>query len=232
MADRFFTPDALDIGDYVLKGSEAHHLGTVRRIDAGDRITLFNGDGNDYLAEVVSADKKTVVLHISAILSTQRELNFPLVVSSALPKGDRADFLIEKLTELGVTRFIPLISERSIVRPKEAIVEKYQRAVVEASKQCGRNKLMIVEPACNWGDLLKRSDLPLTRYLLHPESATTQFTRPLSGVTVAIGPEGGFTQPEIEKAEGTGWQPLSLGPRILRIETAALVVAALFSSLQ
>jgi 16S rRNA (uracil1498-N3)-methyltransferase len=229
MADRFFTPDPLGIGDYVLKGSEAHHLSAVRRFGPGDRVMLFNGDGCEYPAEVISVGKKSAVLHITATLTPQRELNFPVIVSSALPKGDRADFLIEKLTELGVTKFIPLITERSIVRPKEAIVEKYRRVVIEASKQCGRNKLMEVEPPCNWDYLIKRSDLPRARYLLHTDEPTTQIDKPMDGVVVAVGPEGGFTRGEIENALANGWQAICLGARVLRVETAALAAATLLS---
>jgi 16S rRNA (uracil1498-N3)-methyltransferase len=228
MADRFFTPDALSIGDYTLKGSEAHHLSAVRRFGPGDQVILFNGDGCEYPAEVISVGKKSAVLHIASILTPQRELNFPFVISSALPKGDRADFLVEKLTELGVSRFIPLIAERSIVRPKETIVEKYRRAVIEASKQCGRNKLMEVEPPCTLEDLIKRTDLPKACYLLHADCTTFQIAKPVEGVTVAVGPEGGFTQGEIESALAIGWQTLTLGPRVLRVETAALAAATLW----
>jgi 16S rRNA (uracil1498-N3)-methyltransferase len=229
MADRFFTPDALAIGDFVLTGTEAHHLSAVRRFGPGDRVSLFNGNGSEYLAEVVSVGKKTVHLLIASSSTPQRELNFPLVVASALPKADRADFLIEKLTELGVSRFIPLIAERSVVRPKKTVVEKYQRTVIEASKQCGRNTLMSVEPPCDWDSLCKRSDLPEVRYLLHTDSEMTPYKRQVPGVIVAIGPEGGFTQGEIDKALAEGWQTLYLGPRVLRVETAALAAAALWS---
>jgi len=229
MADRFYTSDPLDIGDYELKGSEAHHLTAVRRFGPGDRVVLFNGNGSEYPAEVISVGKKNAHLNITAIQSTSQELVFPLVVCSALPKGDRADFLIEKLTELGAVRFIPLIADRSIVRPKEAVVEKYRRAVIEASKQCGRNTLMTVEPPSTWTDLLKRLDLPRLRYLLHADSTRIPIEKPMQGVMVAIGPEGGFTQEEIETAKGTSWKILCLGPRILRVETAALAATALLS---
>lgn len=228
MADRFFTPDPLGIGEYVLEGAEAHHLAAVRRFASGDRVTLFNGDGFDYIADVISVGKKTVILQIASILPVSRELNFAIVIASALPKGDRADFLIEKLTELGVTRFIPLITERSIVRPKQSAVEKFERAVIEASKQSGRNKLMTVESPYDWNDFLSRSDLPSSRYLLHTDSSATALSKSALEVIVAVGPEGGFTSEEVEKAKGSGWQTVSLGPRVLRVETAAIAAAALF----
>jgi 16S rRNA (uracil1498-N3)-methyltransferase len=227
MADRFFTPDPLAPGDCTLNGPEAHHMAAVRRFGPGDQVTLFNGDGCEYPAEVISIGKKSAVLHISARIAASRELGFPLVVASALPKGDRADFLIEKLTELGVTRFIPLVAERSVVRPRESTVEKFTRAVIEASKQCGRNTLMVVEPPREWTALLSRADLPETRLVLHTGPDLPHVPGSPSGCAVAIGPEGGFTPAEIEAAIGSNWKPVSLGPRTLRMETAALAAAAL-----
>ena len=102
MADRFYTPDPLGPGEYVLAGPEAHHLAAVRRIAAGDRVTLFNGDGRDYPAVVVAADRKRTTLSVLAPVPAARELPVPLEVAAALPKGDRGDYLVEKLTELGV----------------------------------------------------------------------------------------------------------------------------------
>src|SRR4051812_18068883 len=134
MSDRFYTPQPLAPGEFVLDGAEAHHLAAVRRFAPGDRVTLFNGDGFDYPAEVVAVGKKSASLAVLDRLAADRELSFPLVVASAVPKGDRGDYLIEKLTELGVTRFVPLVTARSVVQPKS---DKFARAVIEASKQCG-----------------------------------------------------------------------------------------------
>src|SRR5215831_8855509 len=156
MAERFFTPDSLAPGEYVLTGAEAHHITTVRRFGPGDRVVLFNGDGNEYAAEVVGVAKKAVTLNV---------LSVAVIVASALPKGDRADFLVEKLTELGATRFIPLLTARSVVVPKESAVEKFRRAVIEASKQSGRNRLMIVEAPQKWDAFATRGDLPQTRLM-------------------------------------------------------------------
>ena len=202
-----------------------HHLATVRRFSPGDRITLFNGDGSEYPAEIMTVGKKSVIVNVLSCLTPQCELGFPLIVSSALPKGDRADFLIEKLTELGATRFIPLITERTIARPKETVVAKFKRAVIEASKQCGRNTLMAIDAPMSWTDLLTRPDLPANRYVLHTDPVASTRAQSHPGVIAAIGPEGGFTIGELEQARDAGWQFLSLGPRTLRVETAALAAA-------
>ncbi|QDU20891.1 RsmE family RNA methyltransferase [Urbifossiella limnaea] len=225
MADRFYTPDALPPGEYVLTGPEAHHLAAVRRFGPGDRVVLFNGDGADHPAEVVAADRKRTLLHVHPAVPVDRELPFPLELAVALPKGDRGDFLVEKLTELGVSRFTPLVTERTIVQPKEARLEKLQHAVIEASKQCGRNVLMRVAPLTTWGAFLASADLPPRRLILH----TAVERMPLGaasagGVVIAVGPEGGFTDAEVEAA--TGWARVGLGPRVLRVETAAVAAAA------
>jgi 16S rRNA (uracil1498-N3)-methyltransferase len=228
MADRFYTPEPLGPGEFNLTGPEAHHLVAVRRFAPGDAITLFNGDGNDYPAVVLGTSKKSATLNILRVEPVDRELLFPVVVASALPKGDRADFLIEKLTELGVTRFVPLITARSVVHPKESTVEKFTRAVIEASKQCGRNRLMLVDPPRTWDAFLKWPDLPATRFVLHTGEGLPGFGE-RGGCVVAVGPEGGFTPTELDAALASGWRPVSLGRRILRVETAALTAAALVS---
>jgi 16S rRNA (uracil1498-N3)-methyltransferase len=231
MAERFYTPEPLGPGEFVLAGAEAHHLAAVRRFSPGDRVTLFNGDGSEYLAEVTALAKKSVTLNVLSAVAADRELPFPLVVASALPKGDRAEFLVEKLTELGATRFVPLVTARSVVIPKPSAVEKFARAVVEASKQCGRNRLMAVESPARWEHFVRRHDLPAARFVLHTDGGDTLLLgRGPEGVAVAIGPEGGFTAEELEAARPGGWRTARLGPRVLRVETAALAAAALLAT--
>jgi 16S rRNA (uracil1498-N3)-methyltransferase len=228
VSDRFFTPDPLSPGEYQLDGPEAHHLSAVRRISEGARITLFNGDGREYPADVLSVGKKSVALAILEAVEADRELPFPLVVASALPKGDRADFLIEKLTELGVTRFVPLITTRSVVQPKPGAVEKFGRAVIEASKQCGRNRLMAVDFPQTWRAFVQIEGLPATRVVLHTGPGLAKLSSG-GGCAVAVGPEGGFTSDEIALALANGWSTASLGSRVLRVETAAIAAAAILA---
>ncbi|MBN9521995.1 16S rRNA (uracil(1498)-N(3))-methyltransferase [bacterium] len=235
MADRFYTPDSLVPGEYVLTGAEAHHLATVRRFGPGDRVVLFNGDGHDHPAEVVAADRKRTLLNVFPAVTADRELPFPLEIAAALPKGDRGDFLVEKLTELGVTRLTPLQTERTVVQPRETRLDKLQHAVVEASKQCGRNVLMRVAPVTRWAAFLAAPDLPALRLLLHPPAESAGrvlpgFSAGAGGVVVAVGPEGGFAPAEVEAAEAAGWVRVGLGPRVLRVETAAVVAAGWFAA--
>jgi 16S rRNA (uracil1498-N3)-methyltransferase len=228
MSDRFYVNLPLRIGPITVEGSEAHHLTAVRRIRPGDRVCLFNGDGKEYPAEVTATARRKVTLQVIGVEAPTRELGFRLEVAAPLPKGDRGQFLLEKLTELGVTTFVPIRSQRSIIQPGEARVEKMRRHVVEACKQCGRNVLMEVAPLADWENYCGRSDLPATRILAHPSSPAVvdPANRARDGFAMAVGPEGGFTEAEVDKAKENGWQLLDLGPRTLRIETAALVLAA------
>jgi 16S rRNA (uracil1498-N3)-methyltransferase len=226
MSERYYVETPLGPGPVELDGPEAHHLASVCRARPGDAIRLFNGDGREYLARVVSAERRRVALEVVAVSSPERELPFPLEVATPLPKGDRAQFLIEKLTELGVGSFVPLLTRRSVVHPREAKLEKLQRHVIEASKQCGRNVLMEVKLLEKWESYARRADLPGLRVLAHPGGATREPLAPADGMTLAVGPEGGFTDEEVELARSAGWRLVDLGPRILRVETAALVLAA------
>ncbi|MFL5341845.1 MAG: RsmE family RNA methyltransferase [Gemmataceae bacterium] len=226
MADRFYTSSALAPGPAVLQGAEAHHLATVRRFRPGDRVVLFNGDGHEYAAEIVGGDRKSVALQVLGVESPPRELPFRLEIAAALPKGDRGDFLIEKLTELGVTDFVPLRTDRSVVHP--AKLDRLRRAVIEASKQCGRNVLMRVHELVAWEDYCRRSGLPARRWLGHMESAEgIGLETGASGLCAAVGPEGGFTAGEVALAGSAGWRLVSLGPCVLRVETAAMKLAIL-----
>lgn len=226
MSARFFSPEPLTPGEFVLEGPEAHHLTTVRRCTTGERVVLFNGDGCDYPADVVALSRKSVVLHIVAREATHRELPYSLEIAAAMPKGDRGDFLIEKLVELGVSRFTPLETARTIVAPKAARLENLRQAVIEASKQCGRNVLMTIGPLTRWPTFVAGADLPPTRVLLAPEASRplSEIAVTASGIVVAIGPEGGWDASERESA--SGWIEASLGARVLRIETAAITAAA------
>jgi 16S rRNA (uracil1498-N3)-methyltransferase len=164
-------------------------------------------------------------MDVTGAAAPDRELGYRLEVAAPLPKGDRAQFLIEKLTELGATAFVPLQTARSVVHPREARLEKLERYVIEASKQCRRNVLLQIEPLTGWDAYLERSELPGVRILAHPGGSALPAVQG-KGMALAVGPEGGFTDEEVGAASRHGWQVIDLGPRILRVETAALVLAA------
>jgi 16S rRNA (uracil1498-N3)-methyltransferase len=225
MADRFYINSPLREGPIVLQGPEAHHLAAVRRVRPGDHVCLFNGDGREYPAAVQRVVRRSVTLQVVAVQTPRREVGFRLEVAAPLPKGDRAQFLVEKLTELGATTFVPLQTQHSVINPRETRLTKLARYVIEASKQCGRNTLLRVAPPADWPSYCRRGDLPDVKILAHPGGGEVSWPAG-QDVAVAVGPEGGWTEAEIEPARAAGWQLVSLGPRTLRIETAALVLAA------
>lgn len=227
MSDRFYFDGPLHLGECKLLGPEAHHLANVRRLAAGDAVALFNGDGREYLGSVAIVTKKQVTVEITQIASPDRELGFRLHIASALPKGDRGDFLIEKLTELGVTDFTPLCTERGVVKATDHKTEKLKRAVIEASKQCGRIVLMEVHPPANW--LAWCAQQVGHRLMAHPLQTAARLPIANGNVIAAFGPEGGFTEAEVLAGVANGWKLMSLGPRTLRIETAAIAATAFLS---
>jgi 16S rRNA (uracil1498-N3)-methyltransferase len=230
LSSRFHHPTPITAERATLDGPEAHHLLHVGRAAVGQGVTLFDGGGAEFAAVVEKLGRSTVELRIVERIEADRELPFTLVVGVALPKGDRQKWLVEKLTELGVTTLVPLATERGVAQPTAGALERLRRSVIEASKQCGRNRLMYVAKPHAWGAWV--ADVPeaedLRRLIAHPNGL------PLCGINLtspqptrlAIGPEGGFADAEVADAKAAGWQSVALGPRILRVETAAIALAA------
>jgi 16S rRNA (uracil1498-N3)-methyltransferase len=227
MSERFYVNLPLTVGPFLLDGPEAHHLATVCRLRPSAEVCLFNGDGHEYPARVTHVAKREVTLEIERIDKPQRELAFTLEVAAPLPKGDRAQFMLEKLTELGVTRFVPLLCHYSNTHPRESKRDRLERYVIEASKQCGRNVLMEVGEMIEWSAYCQQGRAGELRLLAHPYHAVdlASIGKNTLSVRIAVGPEGGFTDDEVNLALEHGWQTVSLGPRILRVETAAIALA-------
>jgi 16S rRNA (uracil1498-N3)-methyltransferase len=224
MSERFYTNCPLAPGPIQLQGAEAHHLATVCRLRPGDQVCLFNGDGRQYPAQVLAAGRKHIDLQITGVETIPAELPFKLEVAAPVPRGDRTQFLIEKLTELGATSFVPLRTERTVIHPGQGKLEKLERYVIEASKQCGRNVLMQIAPVFAWADYCAQTTLHAFKIMAHVGAPAKELPR--SDMAIAVGPEGGFTEEEVDMARRHGWQAAGLGPRILRVETAALLLAA------
>jgi 16S rRNA (uracil1498-N3)-methyltransferase len=226
MSDRFFVEPPVISNRAILAGAEAHHLLHVMRAKLGAHVTLFDGSGWQFDAVVERTGRGEVELAIAGRQEIDREAPIAVTLGVALPKGDRQKWLVEKVVELGVARLVPLETDRGVAQPVENALERLQRAVIEASKQCGRNRLMeIVEPKA-WRAFLDEGRDVGCRLVAHPGQG------PLRGHDVgeiailAIGPEGGFTAEEVGLALAQGWQGVDLGPRILRVETAAVALAA------
>jgi len=228
MSDRFYTSTSITTDRATLEGPEAHHLSHVMRAAVGQRVTLFDGGGAEFDAVVEKVGRSTVELQIVARREVDRELPFPLTVGVALPKGDRQKWLVEKLTELGVSELVPLITERGVAQPTAAAIERLQRTVVEACKQCGRNRLTQIAKPQAWVAWVAAAakDKDARRLIAHPggTSLSRIDLEAPQPTHIAIGPEGGFTEAEITAARAAGWELIDLGPRTLRVETAAIVL--------
>jgi 16S rRNA (uracil1498-N3)-methyltransferase len=231
MPRRFFVTEPLVAGTRQLRGAEAHHLLHVLRIGVGQTVTLFDGNGLEASAELTGVANGIAELTVGELRSSNNEPVVSLVLAAAVPKGDRFAWLIEKATELGVRRFVPLVTERSIVIPGEGKLEKMRRTIVEASKQCRRNRLMELAAPVPWPEFVVREFAVSPGWVAHAAGEMIDLgILPAEGPLVAaVGPEGGFTDAELDLAVQAGARLVSLGPRVLRIETAALTMAALLT---
>src|SRR4051812_47803015 len=198
MSERFFSPHPITARCMMLDGPEAHHLLHVMRASVGDEVTLFDDSGAEFKATVETLRRADAELRIVERNEIDRELPFPLVVGVALPKGDRQKWLVEKLTELGVSTLVPLITERCVAQPAASAVDRLRRSIIEAAKQCGRNRLMEIAEPRLWTNWI--SEIATRRLLAHPggkplielESKQAQPT------SLTIGPEGGLTDTEVD----------------------------------
>lgn len=240
MPDRYFVTPRIESDRAVLRDDEAHHLAHVMRAKPGDEIIVFDGGGSEWRARVARVGRAEIDLELLERRDRDRELSIEVTLASALPKGDRQRWLVEKSVELGVRRLVPLMTERGVAQPVEKALARLRRTVVEASKQCGRNRLMeIAEPqawpefcAANSGDDELRIladpagniELPALTERLRADAQPTS-------LVLAVGPEGGWTDAERKCASSNDWQLVSLGSRILRVETAALLLAGLTNTI-
>jgi 16S rRNA (uracil1498-N3)-methyltransferase len=238
MADRFFFTGNIVDGRATIDGDQAHHLLKVMRTKPGDQVTLFDGQGTEYLTEVESVTKKSLSL---TVLSTREKSkpNPEVTIAVALPKGDRQKFLIEKLVELGASKLIPLTTERSVAIANEKSIERLKKQVIEASKQCGRAYLMEIGTTKKLQQLIEESSLmedslhsPSIHLVADPytESRLSEVDLGQQPAVIAVGPEGGFSDKELELLEEAGWKKVCISKNVLRIETAAIAAATLLLS--
>ena len=246
---RVFVEGSLNAGTVVdLTRDTAAHLVKVLRARSGDELVLFNGDGLEYSGTIEVVRGSRVSASIGAARSSDRESPFKLTLVQCVPRGDRMDFIVQKATELGVARIVPVLSQRSVVRldaGQAASKQAHWSAVaVSACEQCGRNRLPAVEapqPLLSYLGALEPPDISgeFLRLVLEPgraghaSSAAWTIDIARSAATdaqVAIGPEGGFAPEELEAFDLSAFGRLGLGPRVLRTETAAIAAIAVLQA--
>lgn len=234
MSRRFFceTPLAsLPAGTTVpLAGDEAHHLARVMRAKVGDEIELFDGSGGYGPARITRITKQAADLELLTPPQLEPAAATELILAVALPKGDRQHWLIEKCTELGVAKLIPLSTANSVAEANDSARERMRRWALEACKQCGRNRLLEIQAPLSLAELQAKFAKHPCRLVAHPgEQGLGEAVREIpSSAVVVIGPEGGLLAEEVASLTTGGWQPVRLGRQILRIETAAIAVAVFF----
>ena len=234
---RLFTDQPLKLGDrVVLEGAVAQHLGRVLRARVGEQIALFNGDGQEFSAQVLTVSKRAVSVDIGAAFTPHTESLVHTTLGLCLSKGDRFDWAIQKATELGVGAIAPLYSERvDFSIPPDRIEKRiahWQQIAISACEQCGRVRI----PAVSSPQALEQwvqSVAAEHKWVLHcddegaPKSVTGMPTP--AEAALLIGPEGGLTDQEVTRACENSFEVLQLGPRVLRTETAPVVALSALS---
>lgn len=208
------------------------HLIRVLRMNDGDPVRLFNGDGHEYAGQLCDVQKKSAAVLVGDILHSEADTPLKLQLGQVVSKGDRMDFTIQKATELGISDITPLWSERCEVRLKgerlDKKMEHWQKVAISACEQSGRNRIPTIHQPQYFADWAKNNNADV-RLLLHPhrQKPLRDYPQPAS-VALLVGPEGGFSEQEVEMAMSSGFAGLTLGPRILRTETAALAALSVF----
>jgi 16S rRNA (uracil1498-N3)-methyltransferase len=234
-APRFFAPVELLLGAEIQLPERAARHCTVLRLRRGDAIVLFNGQGGEFSAELTrisSADARARALSKRAL---ERESPLSITLAQCVSSGDRMDVTLQKSTELGVARILPLASERSVVKLSgdraEKRVSHWRNVVIAACEQCGRNRIPEVAAIIDIFAFLEQAGGG-QRLLLAPDAAQDlKALVPSDGVTLLVGPEGGLAPQERARAERAGFVPIRFGPRVLRTETAPLAAIAAMQAL-
>ena len=225
---RLYQNACLKIGaKLVLDDYGSHHLSRVLRFPQGQDIVVFNGDGFDYIATVLSV-KKHCEVEIHECVKNQTESLLDITLAQGVAKGEKMDFLIQKAVELGVKRITPILSNRCVVKLKGDKLKKrhqhWQKIVIGACEQSGRSVIPILDEAVCFDEFIQTVD---NGFVLHHRANQSLLeVEKTTKATLIIGPEGGLTGDEIQSAIGQNCQPLLLGSRVLRTETASLAAIA------
>jgi len=232
----FVEPHLFSDRDVTIVGDDVHHIVTVMRSEIGQEVIVCDGQGRVALTRLSQLSGKEVKAEIIRMLDERSELPVRITIAQGLPKGDKMEWILQKGTELGAYAFWPFSSERTVVKldaKKEGKkLERWQKIVKEAAEQSHRAILPQIHAPASWKQMLAAAS-QYTRCVIAYEkeershlSAVLQQLAPGDSLLVLIGPEGGFSSQEVEQAEAAGAVPVTLGPRILRTETAASYVLA------
>ncbi|MDT8382893.1 MAG: 16S rRNA (uracil(1498)-N(3))-methyltransferase [Gammaproteobacteria bacterium] len=231
---RIYQPIPLSRGQRLELDAQATvHLTKVLRLRVGDSLVIFNGQGGEYTARLGDMARRTATIEIGEWMERSVESPLELVLLQGVSRGERMDYTVQKAVELGVSRIVPVITERTVVNLKAdrqlRRCEHWQSVVNSACEQSGRNRVPRVSPIASFAEAIgEAAAAPGLKLVLHHRAATNLIALPApqGPVSLLIGPEGGLSAQEIAAAEAGGFVPLCLGPRVLRTETAALAALA------
>jgi 16S rRNA (uracil1498-N3)-methyltransferase len=229
---RIYTAQRLDSNStIVLEPEPSHHLARVLRLGVGDSLVLFNGDGGEYPGEITAIDKKSVTVETGARCELNCESPLDIHLGIAVSRGERMDWIVQKSTELGVRSLTPLFTEHSGVKLSadraDKKIQHWQKIAVSACEQCGRNRLPTIYPVQTLNLWLESTEAERKFVLHHRAERNAGAGNAPATIALLVGPEGGLSEQEIEAAEQAGYASMSLGPRVLRTETAPLAAITL-----
>ena len=226
---RFYLPDTLSPDTLIaLPDASAHHAVRVLRLTAGDAVTLFNGQGGEWVGNIHHIGKREVEVHVAAWQDVEHETPLRITLAQGISSGERMDYTLQKAVELGVHVIQPLACARSVVKLSGERADKrrthWQNLVIAACEQCGRNRVPEVADIASLPAWLAQPAMPPLKLMFAPDAQHTLHTlpQPSGNVIMLAGPEGGFAADEYSAALTAGFIPIRLGPRVLRTETAAL----------
>jgi len=229
---RIFTHQALiPNSTLALAEPQSHYLSKVLRMQAGRELILFNGEGGEYSAEISAIHKKHVDVLVKEFSAENRQSHLQLELAIGVSRGERMDWVLQKATELGVTKITPLITERTEVKlggeRADKKMDHWQQIIISACEQCQRNLLPELSEPKNYLEWVARCNAELKFVLHHRDSKGLPQDKTTQNVALLIGPEGGLDEDEIAQAITNGFSPLTLGPRVLRTETAPVAAISL-----
>ncbi len=233
---RFYEPTSLAEGQHhSLSDAVVQHVCKVLRMKAGDHIHLFDGNGSEYSCIIEHADKRSASVKVRAISTINRQSPLNIHIGQSISRGERMDYAVQKATEMGMHAMTPLFTERCEVRlnseRQDKRIRHWQQVAISACEQSLRNTLPIINPAKQLNDWLNSVEADVKLVLHHhTQVPLSQMATPAS-IALLIGPEGGLTDAEITMAIDAGFQPVTLGPRVMRTETAPVAALSILQYL-
>lgn len=217
--------------DYVLPAPAARHVAQALRMRIGEPLTLFTGTGGEYATTIARIDRRGVVLRVERLDAIERESPVAVTLVQSLIAADMMDWVVRKAVELGVAAIVPMQSARSQGLSSDRAarrIERWRQVAIAACEQCGRNRVPNVAPVVAFDDWVESPDAAVGTAILDADTRRSLAAQVAAAAprTVAIGPEGGFTREEVERAQARGIVAVHLGPRVLRAETAAIAALA------